>query len=370
MDVVRIAIGCTAPLPSGVGADGRWDPPGVDGVQVLFTGLHDPNADDWSSVPEDADDDPATLERDLARVGWDRVDCYVADIAEYRPIAADAHARADRVLLLVGDWNIGGRLLWQARGVVDAVLCDHAGVETVERIGHAAIPTLIWGVRPEWPYVDPAAERDIDVLFIGSTNAAIHARRNAWLLRLGALADHANVVIRSRLYGPEYRAHMARAKLVFNHSVRGEANIRSYEGAVAGACVLNERGNPELPHVFTPDTDFATYDSEDLADVVRSLLQHDDRRLAIAAAGQQAVRAHTIDAHMTQRVESIRDWLAGDPPRAQRTPRSWAGLVEAQWLLGASARAWTSAGRVLAAAGGSALDVDRLVARGGMLLAA
>ena len=36
--------------------------------------------------------------------------------------------------------------------------------------------------------MDPTTERDIDVLFIGSTNPAIHARRNDWLLRLGELA--------------------------------------------------------------------------------------------------------------------------------------------------------------------------------------
>jgi hypothetical protein len=207
-----------------------------------------------------------------------------------------------------------------------------------------AVPTLIWGVQDDWTWIDPDAPRDIDVLFIGSTNPAIHARRNGWLLRLGALATEHRVVIRSRLFGPEYARHLARAKLVFNHSVRGEANIRSFEGAVAGACVLNERGNVELPRVATEGEHYASYDEHDLADVVGELLTDHARRLTIARAGQDNARTHTVVAHLVQRLRDVHACLADAPRREPHDRAAWDAFVSTQWRLSSSPRAQERAG--------------------------
>ena len=106
----------------------------------------------------------------------------------------------------------------------------------------------MYGLGPSFLKV-PIADRprDIDVLFVGNLNPAIHHRRLHWLGRLAQLSRRWNIVIRTGVFGDDYRNLLSRSKIVFNHSIRGECNERRFEAVATGALLLQEHGNTEVP---------------------------------------------------------------------------------------------------------------------------
>jgi Glycosyl transferases group 1 len=188
---------------------------------------------------------------------------------------------------LAADWN----LLWHAyrRRLpgCDLVLTDTAGVEVMARQGiHHARPANLFGCeRAFLEFPSPDGPRDIDVLFVGNLHPAVQAERLPWLARLAALGDHRKVVIRSGVFGDAYRELLGRARIVFNRSVRGEANKRAFEAAAAGALIFQEEGNRETPDHFRDRRECVYYNADNLETLLEYYLDHEDQRRALAEAG-------------------------------------------------------------------------------------
>src|SRR5437868_5336515 len=81
----------------------------------------------------------------------------------------------------------------------------------------------------------------------GSLHPAVQGERLPWLGRLARFAERYRVVIRGGVFGDDYRALLRRARVVFNRSVRGEANRRAFEALAGGALLFQEAENRELP---------------------------------------------------------------------------------------------------------------------------
>ena len=318
-------------------ADGIWRPPGAPGIEVL---LH-PHAIDVAYDPLEH-----TVAGALERVGWERADCYLGWIPEYRALPVDAACDGRALALMVGDWNLAGQMLRVLQPYVDAVLCDRPGVEVIRAAGFATtIELLPWGWDvARWPVGDPASLRDIDVLFVGSRNRAVHGARERWLARLGRLAGRFDVRIHASVHGAAYRELAGRAKIVFNHSVRGEANMRLFEAAIAGACVLNERANATVASLFRDGIDHATYDECDLEQVIELLLADGDRRVALAQAGLRVARTHTYEAHLLDALPRLRSAVEG---RVRPSRPGWDHTVAEQWRLCTEPSGWTAGSRHL-----------------------
>jgi hypothetical protein len=136
--------------------------------------------------------------------------------------------------------------------------------------------------------------------------------------------------------------------------------MRAHEAAVAGACVLNERGNASLAHDFRPDLDYATY-GEDLEEVIEALLADGDRRLEIATAGQAAALPWTYEARLAQTVTAVRALLDGGAGGA--VPAGVPVLAE-QWRLVPDRGGRRAGGRALRAAGAETVEALRPAPRG------
>jgi hypothetical protein len=157
------------------------------------------------------------------------------------------------LVALAAYWN----LLWHhyrhCLGRSDLVLTDEAGVEVMARegIGHARAANLFGCERAvsDQPSAvsQTGSERDIDVLFVGNLDVAVQRERLAWVARLAGLGGRRRVAIHSHVYGEEYRRLLGRARIVFNRSIRGECNRRTFEAAAAGALLFQEAGNRKVP---------------------------------------------------------------------------------------------------------------------------
>lgn len=308
--------------------DGIWRPDGL-GIEVL---------------PHSAGDPLDGVEGTLAAAGWRDADVYLQWVPEYCPMPFDAWQRVTHVTAVWGDWNVAGRMLRLMRPTLGAVLSDHPGVAQLRRLGYErAAPMLPWGWDAAAHPLHPVdAPRDIDVLFIGSRNPAIHTSRERWLARLGRLGERLDVRIVSDVHGAGYRDLLRRARLVFNRSVRGEANMRAFEAAAAGACVLNERDNPTLPLIAVPDAHYASYGADDLESVIERLLADDAHRLELAAAGQAWIRDHTYEAHLAQALATLGGLLQGAKSNAPAP-----GLLAEQWRLATDPCGWEAVPELL-----------------------
>jgi tetratricopeptide (TPR) repeat protein/predicted O-methyltransferase YrrM len=229
--------------------------------------------------------------------GW-RPDFVVAwlQYATFLPAILDTPVP---LLGLAGDWT----LLWHSYRhllpLCDAVLVDEPGVTAFHKAGidHAYYVNQYGLTREfldEWD--TPDGERDIDLLFVGNVRQSVQRERTPWLARLARLSDRYRVVIRTRVYGAEYRGLLWRAKAVFNRSIRGECNMRAFEAPACGAVLLQEAENESIKRYLTPGEEYVPYTDADFEATVARVLADDAGRRRIAAAGRARVRGYSFEA--------------------------------------------------------------------------
>ncbi|HEX4609185.1 MAG TPA: glycosyltransferase, partial [Urbifossiella sp.] len=249
--------------------------------------------------------------------GWEPD--FIALWGAYAVVPPGVWAAPVPVVLLAGDWN----LLWhQYRELTprcELILADAAGVEAFAAAGPApAHQALLYGGGLSDLDPAPAGPRDIDVLFVGNLNPAVQAERMPWLGRLARLPGR-RVVIRTGVYGAEYRALLRRAKIVFNRSVRGECNQRVFEAAGAGAVVFQEAGNREVPAVFADGRECVSYTDATLESLFGHYLDHEPERAAVAAAARAKADGFRCDRLLPAAFDRL-DLAALRARRADRPP--------------------------------------------------
>ncbi len=247
------------------------------------------------------------------------------------------------VVALAPDAN----LLWhhyrRALPLCDLVLTDAPSARKLRAAGlqHVEAAPLFGGDRALLEHAWPDAERDIDVLFVGNLDRAVQRRRLPWLGRLAALAGRYNVVIASGAFGADYYGLLARARVVFNRSVRGECNRRVWEAAAAGALLFQEEGNLEVPGVLRGGEHCVYYTEENLEERLAYYLENEGERRKVAAAAHALAAGHGFAAAwqgVLARVEAGWDELC-ERARRRVPPAGEGALAGRLWQLLSSADA-------------------------------
>jgi glycosyltransferase involved in cell wall biosynthesis/tetratricopeptide (TPR) repeat protein len=228
--------------------------------------------------------------------GW-HPDCIALTLA-YTTIPPALWKAPVPILGLAAD----GNLLWHYyRHVLprcDLILTDVTSQEKMQAAGHhhARVAHLYGLGRSYLDVRDEEYPRDIDVLFVGNLHAAVQRERLAWLGRLAALGGRWRVVIRTGVFGDEYRALLRQSRIVFNRSVRGECNMRALEATAAGALLFQEADNREVPSLFAPSQEYVQYTDDDLERLLEHYLTQETERRRLAQAGQQRSRKYGYEA--------------------------------------------------------------------------
>jgi hypothetical protein len=174
--------------------------------------------------------------------------------------------------------------------------------------------------------VDPSSPRPHRVAFVGGVHPPhVHRGGTAFLEHVvddldaevwGYVADRVpreSPLLRrhgGEVWGLDMYAVLSRTQIALNRHgdvAEGYANnMRLFEASGVGAVVVTEEA-PNLPELFTPGEEIVTYrDADDLVATVRSLLADDERRTAIAAAGQaRTLREHTYARRIPQLADLI-----------------------------------------------------------------
>ena len=145
------------------------------------------------------------------------------------------------IIGLAMDWN----LLWSGYHHVlkkcDLIFTDSLGVAKLrsEGLSHVQQASLFGCSRAFAEWAEPERARDIDVLMVTNLNPAVQSERLAWLGRLAQLSDRWRVEIHTGVYGDAYRELLGRSRIVFNRSIRGECNLRTFEAVSGGALLFH-----------------------------------------------------------------------------------------------------------------------------------
>ena len=237
------------------------------------------------------------------------------------------------------DWH----LLWHryrfALPRCDMVVTDAWGVERFGRAGLAAVPGNLFGCAPAFLEPAPARARDIDILYVGSLHPAEQRARLPWLRRLATdYGENRNVVIRCGLARDAYRQLLQRTRIVFNHSVRRECNLRVFEAAASGALLFQEAENAEVADYFTDGESCVLYTQATLDPLLRFYLENEPARSRLAAAAASRVQAFgfaelwdRVVQQIAQRLPDLRRaardrHAAGKSAALDRTGRVWEAL--------------------------------------------
>lgn len=271
----------------------------------------------------------ATIRAGSELAGWSAgPDLYISWASECRPMPADLAESGVPVAINIGDWNLSGRLIHQLEVLDLPMILDSAGMLRLGERFENVFEAFPWGWDPRlWPIRNSSASRDIDVLFVGSRNNAIHREREQIVAQLALAAMNGDYHVETRTWLPtdQYQLLAERAKIIVNYSVRGEANMRNFEALASGCRLLNESSNQTLPRILIPGLEYATYEPDQVQSAIKSALQNWTEW--DIAQSQARLPQLTFDALIAKFINKNLDLLmsVARPLRHRR-------LIEQQWL--------------------------------------
>lgn len=238
--------------------------------------------------------------------GWNP-DAIVVRDAEFYKIPSGIERADFPIFGLIGDYNLSLNQMLPVLGCFDHFFCDTKGVRIFNKLGFDNCEFFcLYGYDPEL-HQDYNLKKDWDVLFIGNLNRAVQQEREKLLYRLVKMAGKYKVHVSTGTFGDDYARHLNRARLVFNYSIRGEANMRFFEAMACGAVVMNNHLDELDLLGFRPDEHYLVY--EDLQDAVIKYFEewNDERRESIRVNANQVLSKHSYDNRARSLLERIKN---------------------------------------------------------------
>ncbi|MFP4500878.1 MAG: glycosyltransferase [Candidatus Hydrogenedentota bacterium] len=219
-----------------------------------------------------------------------------------------------RTAAVAGDWNLFFGAQEFNLGRYDVVVSDKPGVSVLtNRFVSPSYALPIYAFN-SLLHRDLGLHRDIDVLYVGNLNTVHRRERAHFFQRLAELCGRYHVVLTTDLWREDYVRLHNRAKIVFNHSVRGELNLRVFETMACGAMALLEDSNQEVHDCFEDGREIVLYGMADLEEKIAYYIEHETERAAIAQRGQARVQALAGE----RRYDALLDHIARQPDSGRR----------------------------------------------------
>ena len=227
---------------------------------------------------------------------------------------------------VISDWNIYHSQFEHNLSRYDVVCLDKLGERALDAPGaELAYVMPIYSQRSLVHRKIDDVEKDIDVLFAGNPNHAIHARRGRRLEQVASLSGEYRIVIGHGYLGEDYTRMLNRARIVFNHGVRHEMNLRCFEAIACGTLLFVEEENLEAGEYLRDREEVVLYGPGNLVELLRRYLDDPAELGRVAAAGYAAAQGLALE----NRLDGLFDWLAA----RSRGKRAFRRLSEAERTL-------------------------------------
>lgn len=242
----------------------------------------------------------------VARVGaeWEP-DILYFGFPEMYPPPRDVERSPVPTVAAISDWNLYGPQLAYNLCRFDVVLSDLHATQRLKV--HGITPQHLTPLYSHRTHIHRRIDRprDIDVLFLGNLNHAIHHERGLMLEHLARNADGYRLVIDSGLPPEDYALRMNEAKIVVNYGVRGEMNLRSFEAPACGALLFTEENNLEVFDWLDPWEECVPYSPATIDKLIAQFLGDEDERARVAEAGCKRIRQIAAE----ERLDFLFGWM-------------------------------------------------------------
>ena len=212
------------------------------------------------------------------------------------------------------DWNHVYPRIGVNLGRFDVVFCDRPGIDALanEWVEPRYFgPVYSQNSRFHRPH---DVDKDIDVVYVGGFNHVIRPERGRYLARLARLSDRYRIVLAEGYFGDEYARLLSRARIVFNHSVRSELNLRVFETFACGGVPFLEESNREAAEWLEDGRDIVLYNEENFEERIQYYLGHVEESEQIVAR----CRERATEFAGENRLDGLIDWIASQPSSARR----------------------------------------------------
>lgn len=194
------------------------------------------------------------------------------------------------------------------------VLCDRPGVEVLR--SEWVQPQYLFPIYAQSTAVHKRVEvaKDIDVVYVGGVGHTTRSRRSRFLERLAKLNGRYCVIIAHGAFGDDYTRLLNRGRIVFNHSMRGELNLRVFETLACGSVLFLEEGNRGAEGWFEDGPEVVFYNENNFEERLAHYLEHPDEAEGVARRGCTRAREFAGENRLT----ALIDWAAEQPRGARR----------------------------------------------------
>lgn len=241
-------------------------------------------------------------------------------LPELFPPPLEIEAAPIKTAAVVSDWNVYHAQIECNLARYDVVLTDKLGSQELKLVG--ATPQYLFPIYSQRSNVHTRLDvpKDIDILFAGNLNHAVHTTRARLLEGIASLSDRYKVVICNGYEDEEYARLLSRSRIVFNHSIRREMNLRCFEALACGSLLFLEEDNLEVGDYLQDRKEVVLYKPENLLELLTHYLRNPEEAQAIAARGH----AKAEELAGENRLDALFDWLDRQPSGN----RAFTGMAE------------------------------------------
>lgn len=284
---------------------------------LLGPGLYDPKGNEAflvKAIKEKAetilfDGSFSSFEQLMDRLprGWEPDFIIIRD-AEFYRMPANLENSPYPVIGLIGDYNLTLNRMLPILDVFDYFFCDTKGVRIFNKLGFDNCEFFcLYGYDPDVhrPYYK-GDEKELDIIFVGNMNRAIQQERERYLYELARLGKRFRIKITTGVFGLEFAKLLSSARIVFNRSIRDEANMRFFEAAGCGSIVMNNHIQELDLLGFIPDKDYLSYN--DLEEAITSFFEGNvrEKEEELLSNMRNKIHLHTYRARAEALIDRIR----------------------------------------------------------------
>lgn len=239
--------------------------------------------------------------------GLGRIDLLLFYLPEVHQLPNLIHGCPIPTVAILSDWNLNFSATLLSLQIFDYVLVDKRGFQVLRRMGFSnAFEFNPYGLHiQEREWKQHPQEYSCDVLFIGNMSPGVQKNRGIWLRRLLALRDKVKIRVATQVFGEDYVQAMRSARVVFNRSIRGEANMRVFETLAMGGVVFLEQGNLEILNYLEPEKECKLYADREMESTLLQLLGDESKLDSMRTAAQTSHSKWNGGAHWSELARKI-----------------------------------------------------------------
>jgi len=235
------------------------------------------------------------------------------------------------VIAIISDWSINLEALTRVLPFFSHFIVDLPGLSTFKRLGFENVDTIpLYGFTPSIHRLIPGISKQYDVTMIGNLNDVVHEKRTLYLKRLALLNRKYKIRLFNGVFGEEYAKIVNASKITFNHSIRGEMNMRCYEALACGSLLFLEEENLEAK-LFLKDREHCVYYNDgNFESLVDYYLSHDAERETIAENGRLFIQDYSYIKQTRRLMSKVNEIGIDNIAKKAPTAASWSESKKAR----------------------------------------